>query len=187
MDDHETSTNEAIALLSGELHDKARTLNQLAQGPPGLTEPTAAYTLLENLAQTAVRFGQAAEQVDEFLTAQLDSERLGHDDGDDPVPIVTTIHNALGRATEQATDLGETFLQAAESLIPIHGLDDGEQSPVKQATVNLVGQADAEVETASQDFPKPIGDVLSNPASSEQAIASEPRSSPQVPHPRRER
>ncbi|GAA2160195.1 hypothetical protein GCM10009727_73060 [Actinomadura napierensis] len=46
MVDHETHTDERTELLAGELHERARTLNHLTQGPPGLTRPEATYTVL---------------------------------------------------------------------------------------------------------------------------------------------
>lgn len=184
MNDPEITTDEDIERLAGELHERVRALNRLTQGPPGLTEPSAAYTVLGNLAQTSFRLAQTAEQIDAFLTRELDAGRLGHDRGDDPVPAVTTAHNALGRVTEQAADLGDSFRRAASALAPIQGLDaDEEPSLDRHAVVNPNDQEVAQIRPASKDFPSPIGDVLpdSRPADD---IPPELRS---PPHPRRGR
>jgi hypothetical protein len=184
VNDHETPTNEDIERLAGELHERVRALNQLTQGPPGLTEPTAAYTVLGNFAQTSFRLAQAAEQIDAFLTRELDVGRLGHDHGDDPVPAVTAAHDALGRATEQAADLGDSFRRAASALAPIQGLDADEGLSLDSHTaVNPKDQEAAQVRRAGEDFPNPIGDVLPD-AKPANDVPPELRS---PPHPRRGR
>ncbi|MFD0535314.1 hypothetical protein ACFQY7_17750 [Actinomadura luteofluorescens] len=86
MNDHETRTNEDIERLAGELHERVRDLNYLTQDSPGLSELAAAYTVLGNLAQTSFRLAQTAEQIDAFLTRELDAGRLGHDQSGDPTP-----------------------------------------------------------------------------------------------------
>ncbi|MFG2245771.1 hypothetical protein [Spirillospora sp. NPDC048823] len=188
MDDHETRTDEDIERLAGELHETVRALNRLTQSPPGLTQPAAVYTVLGNLAQTAFRLVQTTQQLDAFLSEELDAGRLGHDQDEDPVPAVTRAHNAMSRAAEQAMDLGETFRRAAGALTPIHArepsLDRPAEADAKVAHVS--DESGEQVGCAGEDFPQPIGDVLPNPGRAEQASA-EARSSPQVPHPRRER
>lgn len=187
MNDHESRTDEDIERLAGELHERVRDLNQLTQGPPGLTEPAAAYTVLGNLAQTSFRLAQTAEHVDAFLTRELDAGRLGHDRGDDPVPAVTAVHDALGRVTEQAADLGDSFRRAASALAPVHALDTGEEpSPARRATVNPKDQETAHLRLAGKDFPSPIGDILPG-SSAVDDVPPELRSPPQPPHPRRGR
>ncbi|WP_152563817.1 hypothetical protein [Actinomadura welshii] len=187
MTDHETSADEAIERLAGELHERVRALNHLVQGPPGLSEPAAAYTVLGNLAQTSFRLAQTAEQIDAFLTRELDGGRLGHDRSADPVPAVTAAHNALGRVTEQAGDLGDSFRRAASALAPIHALDAGEEPPPdRHAAASPVGRKEAQVSVADEDFPRPISEVLPSPPSAED-VPPELRSPPQPPHPRRGR
>ncbi|GAA1892415.1 hypothetical protein [Actinomadura bangladeshensis] len=187
MNDHETPTDDDIERLAGELHERVRALNHLAQGPPGLTEPAAAYTVLGNLAQTSFRLAQTAEQIDVFLTRELDAGRLAHDQSDDPVPAVTTVHNALARATEQAAELGDGFRRAASALAPIHALDKGEGASLDEhAGVTLVGRGDAQVGSAGEDFPRTIGEVLPS-ADPAVDVPPELRSPPQPPHPRRGR
>ncbi|MFA1551792.1 hypothetical protein [Actinomadura chokoriensis] len=188
MTEQESPTNEAIERLAGELHERGRALNHLlAQGPPGLTEPATAYTVLANLTQTSFRLAQTAEQIDAFLTRELDAGRLGHDRGDDPVQAVTAVHNALGQVTEQAADLGESFRRAASALAPIRAQDGGgELSPGRRTVVNLVEREDAQVGPASKDFPRTINEVLPGPAVAED-LPPELRSPPQPPHPRRGR
>lgn len=188
MTEHETPTNEDIERLAGELHERVRALNHLMQGPPGITEPAVAYTVLGNLAQTSFRLAQTAEQIDAFLTRELDAGRLGHDRGDNPVPAVTTAHNALGQVTEQAADLGESFRRAAGALAPIHAVDDGEQPALDQRTsANLVDREGTQVGPAGEDFPRTIGEVLPPPTTAAEDVPPELRSPPQPPHPRRGR
>ncbi|MFA1544572.1 hypothetical protein [Actinomadura monticuli] len=185
MNDPGPRTDEDIERLAGELHERVRALNQLTQGPPGLTAPGAAYTVLGNLAQTSFRLVQAAEQIDAFLTRELDAGRLGHDRGDDPVPAVTTVHNALGRCTEQAADLGDSFRKAASALAPIRALDAGEEPTLdRHAAASLKEQEVAQIRPANEDFPNPIGDVLPGPPNPADPLPPELRS---PPHPRRGR
>ncbi|TDC91980.1 hypothetical protein [Actinomadura sp. 7K507] len=187
MNDHETRTNEDIERLAGELHERVRALNHATQGSPGLSEPAAAYTVLGNLAQTSFRLAQTAEQIDAFLTRELDADRLGHDRGDDPIPAVTAAHNALGRATEHAADLGESLRRAASALAPVHAVDDGEEPSLDQhAVANLSEGEEPQVGPASEDFPKTISEVLPNPTPAED-VPPELRSPPQPPSPRRGR
>lgn len=187
MDDQETSTDEDIERLAGELHERVRTLNHLTQGPPGLSEPAAAYTVLGNLAQTSFRMAQTAEQIDAFLTRELDANRLGNDRGDDPAPAVTAAHNALGRVTEQAAELGDSFRRAASALAPIHAVDDNEEASHDQhVEADLADRGDAQVGSASEDFPRTISEVLPRPGPAED-VPPELRSPPQPPHPRRGR
>lgn len=187
MNDHETRTDEDIERLAGELHECVRTLNHLTQGPPGLSEPAAAYTVLGNLAQTAFRLVQTAEQIDVFLTRELDAGRLGHDRGEDPVPALTAAHNALGRATEQAADLGESFRRVASALAPIHAVGDNEERSLNtRLAAGLVEGEKPQAGPARKDFPQPIGEVLPDPSHS-QDIPPELRSPPQPPFPRRGR
>ncbi|MFA1546157.1 hypothetical protein [Actinomadura chokoriensis] len=187
MNDHEPRTNEDIERLAGELHERVRALNHLTQDSPGLSEPAAAYTVLGNLAQTSFRLAQTAEQIDAFLTRELDAGRLGHDRSGDPTPAVTVAHNALGWAAEQAADLGDTFRRAASALAPIHALGVGAEQPVAQEVAENPGDREAaQVESAKKDFPSSIGDVLPNPCTTD-PVPPELRPPPQVPHPRRER
>lgn len=187
MNDHETRTDEDIERLAGELHERVRSLNHLTQGPPGLSEPAAAYTVLGNLAQTSFRMAQTAEQIDVFLTRELDAGRLGHDQGDDLVPAVAAAHNALARAAEQAADLGDGFRRATSALAPIHALDAAQEpSSDRRATVAPKEQEVDQIRPANEDFPSPISGVLpsSNPVDD---LPPELRSPPQPPHPRRGR
>lgn len=187
MNDHETRIDEDIERLAGELHERVRALNHLTQGSPGLTEPAAAYTVLGNLAQTSFRLAQTTEQIDAFLTRELDAGRLGHDQSEDPAPALTTVHNALASAAEQAADLGDDFRRAASALAPIHALDKGEAPSFdKHAEVTLVGREDAQVGSAGEDFPKTIGEVLPS-ADPAVDVPPELRSPAQPPHPRRGR
>ncbi|TDB95686.1 hypothetical protein [Actinomadura sp. 7K534] len=187
MNDPERRTDEDIERVAGQLHEHVRTLHHLTQGPPGLSEPAAAYTVLGNLAQTAFRLAQTAEQIDAFLTRELDAGRLGHDRGDDPVPAVTAAHNALGQVTEQAADLGDSFRRATSALAPIHAVDEGDKpSQDRRAVVKLVDEKNAQVRPANEDFPRTIGEVLP-PSNSAEDVPPELRSPPQVPHPRRGR
>ncbi len=121
VDEHEVSSDENIEFLAGDLPERVRSLNRLAQGLPGLTEPAAAYTILGNLAQASYELAETAEQIDAFLTRELESGRLGHDRGEDPVAAVTTAHDVLGWAAEQSAELGDSFRRAASALAPIHG------------------------------------------------------------------
>ncbi|MEU8803275.1 hypothetical protein [Spirillospora sp. NPDC048819] len=187
MNDHKTRTGADIERLAGELHERVRALNRLTQREPGLSEAAGAYTVLGNLAQTSFRLAQTAEQVDEFLTKELDAGNLGHDQGDDPVAAVTVAHNSLSQAAEQAADLGDSFRRAASAIAPIYTLGPGDEPALDQHAVRSAIEREAsQVEPAREDFPNPVGDVLTDP-SAVQHVAPELRSPPQARHPRRER
>ncbi|MVZ99032.1 hypothetical protein F8568_001245 [Actinomadura sp. LD22] len=190
MVDHETPTNERTELLAGELHERARALNNLTQGPPGLTRPETAYRILGDLAKTAFRLVGTAEQLDAFLNRELDAGRLLHYRGDDPVPTVLIAHDALAKAGEQSMNLGESFRQAQAALSGIHGPetepgalqhthDESQTLPDEQAE----GVA-SDIRPAARDFPHGIGDVLSGPPAA--PSSPDPRPHPKPPHPRRE-
>jgi hypothetical protein len=188
MTEHETPADERIELFAGELFDRARTLAQLIQDPPGLTRPEAVRTITGTLTQAAFRLAQIAEELDAFLNRELDAGRLGHHRGTDPVPTVLKAHDALAKATEQSMDLGVSFRRASRALDAIHGTEDAAPS-AQQKAVEGQTPADrstesrtAEIESASKDFPHPIGDVLSNPTTS----TTPHRPSPKPSHPRRE-
>ncbi|GAA4238091.1 hypothetical protein GCM10022254_52550 [Actinomadura meridiana] len=189
MNDHETGTNnEDIERLAAELHENVRALNHLTQGPPSLAGPAVAYSVLGSLAQTSFRLVQTVEQIDTFLTRELDAGRLGQDQGDDPARAVTTVHNALGQATEQAAELSDSFHRAASALAPVHGVDvGGEPSVELRDRANQSDREAAQVEPAEKDFPNSIGDVLPNSSATDPRPSETRSPPPQVPHPRRER
>ncbi|MDL4813198.1 hypothetical protein [Actinomadura opuntiae] len=191
MVDHETTTtDERTELLAGELHEHARTLNHLVQGPPGLTRPEAVRTIVGNLAQTMFRLVKVAEELDVFLDKALDAGRLRHDRGDDPLPSVLKAHDALVKATEQSMDLGESFVRARRALADIHGTKDDTESQQRAAskeqtpTDECAETASTEIQSAAEGFPHRIGDVL--PGSRTEPAAPEHRPHPKPPPPRRE-
>ncbi|MFB4298492.1 hypothetical protein [Actinomadura sp. NTSP31] len=190
MADHETPADERTELLAGELFDRARALAQLIQDPPGLTRPEAVSTITGNLTQAAFRLAQIAEELDAFLNRELDAGRLGHARGADPVPTVLKAHDALAKATEQSMNLGVSFRHARRALDDIHGTEDGTASPHQEAAKEetLADQRTesrtAEIESASRDFPHPIGDILTNTPTSQGP--EEHRPGPKPPPPRRE-
>lgn len=191
MTEHETPADERTELLAGELFDRARALAQLIQDPPGLIRPEAVRTITGNLTQAAFRLAQIAEELDAFLNRALDAGRLGHHRGDDPVPTVLKAHDALAKATEQSMDLGVSFRRASRALDAIHGTEDAAAPSAEQKAVEgqtpaaqRAGSRRAEIESASRDFPHPIGEVLSNTPTSPTPPEHHP--SPKPPPPRRE-
>ncbi|KAB2388664.1 hypothetical protein [Actinomadura montaniterrae] len=189
MTDHETPADERTELLAGELFDRARALAQHIQDSPGLMRPEAVRTITGNLTQVAFRLAQIAEELDAFLNRELDAGRLGHHRGDDPVPTVLKAHDALARATEQSMDLGVSFRRASRTLDVIHGTEDA--ASAQQKAVDGQSPADqraeartTEIESASKDFPHPIGDVLSSTPTP--PTPAEHRPSLKPPPPRRE-
>ncbi|WP_131741977.1 hypothetical protein [Actinomadura roseirufa] len=190
MDERGTPTDEDTALLAGELHERVRALNSLTKGAPGLTQPGTAYTVLANLAQTAFRLAQTAEQVDKFLDAELAAGRLGNDRGEDPVPTVLRAHDALALAAEHAQDLGESFRRAGGALVSIHARDVDEDPKLRSAVAPapfLGAEADPTPgpEVAGTDFPTPIEAALPKPDQPEPGTPNRgARQKP--PRPRRE-
>jgi len=142
MDAREHRTDKDIERFAAELNERVRTLNSLTERAPGLTQPGTAYTVLGNLAQTAFRLSQTAENLDAFLHRELDAGHLGHDRGDDPEPSVLKAHDALAQATEQSMDLGEAFRRAQGALVAIQA-PRGRHSPVtthRHKTVGITGR-----------------------------------------------
>ncbi|GAA2127223.1 hypothetical protein [Actinomadura napierensis] len=190
MVDHETPANERTELLAGELYERARTLVQSIQDPPGLTQPEAVRTIAGNLTQAAFRLAQIAEELDACLNRELDAGRLGHHRGDDPVPTVLKAHDALAKATEQSMDLGVSFRRACRALDDIHGTEDDTTSAQQEAaeeqtpTDEHAEPRSAEVQSAAKDFPHRISEVLSDTPAS--PSPPEHRPGPKPPPPRRE-
>ncbi|GLZ16375.1 hypothetical protein Acsp04_66100 [Actinomadura sp. NBRC 104425] len=189
MDDRENRTDKDTERFAAELNERVRILNGLTEGAPGLTQPETAYTVLGNLAQTAFRLSQTAEHLDAFLDRELNAGRLEHDHGDDPEPSVLKAHDALAQATEQSMDLGEAFRRAQGALAAIHAREGDTDLSLRNATKPAVSQAEsvegaAEPEPAAKDFPKPIGDVISEPVGKPSPPGARPNAAP--PKPRRE-
>lgn len=187
MADHETPADERTELLAGELHERARALIRLIKDPPGLARPEAARTILGNLAQTAYRFVKLAEHLDVYLDRALDTGRLQHERGDDPLPSVLKAHDALIRATEQSMDLAESFRRAQGALAVIHSTDttSPDQGKIETPLDEQARAAAADVQSAARDFPHGISDVLSDPGVAP-PTAGGPRRAPKPPPPRRE-
>jgi hypothetical protein len=191
MVDHETPTDERTELLAGELHERARTLNHLTQGTPGLTRPEAACTIAGNLAQTAFRLAKTAEQLDAFLNRELDAGRLLHERGDGLLPTALKAHDALAAACEQSMNLGESFRRAQGALAAIRGNDaDSETSQQVQSETELRVEEQTthatatDIQSAARDFPHSISDVLPGPPTA--PATPSPRQNPKPPSPRRE-
>ncbi|MFD0900127.1 hypothetical protein [Actinomadura sediminis] len=190
MDEHDTRTDEDTERLAGELYNHVRELNRRTQDGPGLTQPTTAYTVLGNLAQASFGLAQTAEQLDLFLDRELSAGRLGHDHGELVVAAVRA-HDALGRAHEYATELGEAFRRAQGALTSVHSaVEDEAQSLDKaeetHATVaDQPASAESGVEPAMRDFPTPIGEVLSGEGKAD-ASPGQRFSTPHPARPRRE-
>ncbi|MFF0522300.1 hypothetical protein ACFYTC_26610 [Actinomadura nitritigenes] len=187
MVDHETPSDERTELLAGEMHERARALIRLIQDPPGLTRPEAARTILGNLAQTAYRFVKLAEHLDVFLDGAVDAGRLQHERGDDPLPSVLKAHDALIRATEQSMDLAESFRRAQGALAVIQSTEatSPDHAETETPLVEQARTAATDVQSAARDFPRGIGDVLSDPGAAP-PTAGGLRRAPQPPPPRRE-
>ncbi|MWA02352.1 hypothetical protein F8568_022405 [Actinomadura sp. LD22] len=191
MVDHETPTDERTELLAGELHERARTLNHLTQGTPGLTRPEAACTIAGNLAQTAFRLAKTAEQLDAFLHRELDAGRLVHERGDGLLPTALKAHDALAAACEQSMNLGESFRGVQGALAAIRGIDADSETPQRaqgETELRVEEQTDqataSDIQPAARDFPRSIGDVLSGPPAAPSSPSHRPSSKP--PSPRRE-
>ncbi|QFG22896.1 hypothetical protein [Actinomadura sp. WMMB 499] len=187
MDEHDTRTDDDTERLAGELYSRVRELNRCVQEGPGLTRPATAYTVLGNLAQSSFSLAQTAEQLDMFLDRELSAGRLGHDHGE-LVPAAVRAHDALARASEHATEVGEAFRRAQGALAPIHSTVDNEvQSPEKAEEADTtvadhLGGATRDLDPAERDFPAPIGEVLAEGSQPERSSAPRP-STPRPPRP----
>ncbi|MFD0690968.1 hypothetical protein [Actinomadura fibrosa] len=189
MSETDARTDHDTELLAGELHERVRALNSLTRGGRGLTQPSAAYTILGNLAQTAFCLAQTAEQIDAFLDRELTAGRIVHDQGINPVPAVLRAHDALVRSAEQMQEAGDSLRRAQGALTTIHAHEVDEVQSLRQrpsaAPLHQADHAASEVNPAGAGFPAPIGDML--PEASQSIVEQqERRPTPQPPPNRRE-
>ena len=177
-----TRNDEVTEQLARDLYEQVRQLNYATGGPPGLTRPSTAYTVLGNLSAAAYGLDQALAQLDRFLRHELNTGHFGHDQGDLNAAI-RDCGQALARARNDARALSNTTGDAQNAISAVHGPLSpalGEASPSQQTISEPKGQQQESRtagDLAAEDFPAPITDTLQ--AGSGSALA--PGCSPSLP------
>jgi hypothetical protein len=129
-----TRNDEAAEQLAHDLYEHVRQLNYAVGGPPGLTRPSTAYTVLGNLSAAAHGIDQTLAQLDRFLRHELNAGHLGHDQGGLNAAI-RDCGQALARARNDARALSKTTGDAQNAISAAHGPLSpalGEASPSQQ-------------------------------------------------------
>ncbi|ROO90510.1 hypothetical protein EDD29_8239 [Actinocorallia herbida] len=118
--------------IARNIYEDVRRLNHTTAGPPGLTYPGTAYTILGNLSAAVHSLGQTLEQLDRFLGDELNAGRLGHDLGHNPITEIQRAQDGLRAAGAVARDLGNTLGHAQSAINAVNAQP--ELSPVRLAT-----------------------------------------------------
>lgn len=141
--------------LARELREQVRTLNYATAGPPGLTLPGTAYTILGCLQEAEYGLGQALQQLDQFLAHELAAGRLGHDSGQPADEAIDEARHALAKASGLAEGLSRALGTAQTAIAFIHAhTTDLAYTDNPSSTI---------VRTAATDFPQPLTTALDAP------------------------
>ncbi|GAA0946934.1 hypothetical protein [Actinocorallia libanotica] len=117
--------------IARDLYEGVRQLNHATAGPPGLTYPGTAYTVLGNLAVAVYGLEQSLGQLHRFLGEELDAGKLGHDLGHSPASDVHRAQEAIFAAGAMTRKLATTLGRAQNALHAINAQP--ELSPVRLA------------------------------------------------------
>ncbi|SNR38266.1 hypothetical protein [Actinomadura mexicana] len=163
--------DEETTRLATNLYEHVRQLNHATAGPPSLTLPATAYTILGNLSATTYGLDQLLEQINRFFLRELQADRLGHDRGED-LAIVLDRH---GRTLAEARPLLQALCSAlsdAQSTINAVHFRPTHRGAASLTTQDNTYEDDAGVRAAANDFPSPITDptLLVPPAVSERSV-----------------
>jgi hypothetical protein len=178
-----TRNDEVTERLARDLYEQVRQLNHATGGPPGLTRPSTAYTVLGNLSAAAHGIDQTLAQLDRFLRHERNAGHLGHDQGDLNAAI-RDCGQALARARIDARALSKATGDAQNAISAVHGPLSpalGEASPSQQTISEPKGQQQGPRtagDLAAEGFPAPITDTLQAGSGSEPASG---RHSPPLP------
>lgn len=146
--DGQTRSDETTEQLAWDLYEQVRRLNHVTAGPPDLTRPSTAYTLLGNLSAATHGLDQTLAQLDRFLQHELAAGRLGHDQGHDPAQAIQDACGALSDARAETFRFARSLGHAQIALSAIHG-------PIQPTTAAPHPGA-----LAADDFPRSVGEAL---------------------------
>ncbi|SPT60537.1 hypothetical protein [Actinomadura madurae] len=162
--------DDQTADLASSLYEHVRQLNYATAGPPSLTLPGTAYTILGNLGAAAYGLDQVLDQINRFFLRELQADRLGHDQAEDLPDVLSRHGQALAEARQHARALCAALSDAQSAVNAVHS----RATRGREAPSTIEGTAhvdDAGVAAAANDFPRPITDptLLSPPPTGEQS------------------
>ncbi|MBO2461443.1 hypothetical protein [Actinomadura violacea] len=146
-------SDDHTADLASNLYEHIRQLNLATAGPPSLTLPGTAYTILGNLSAATYGLDQVLDQINRFFLRELQADRLGHDQAEDLADVLSRHGQALAEARQHARALCAALSDAQATINAVHGR---ETPPIIEGET-LVD--DAGVAAAANDFPRPITDL----------------------------
>jgi hypothetical protein len=160
--------DDETAQLAANLYEHVRQLNYATAGPPSLTLPSTAYTILGNLSAVTYGLDQLLDQINRFFLRELQADRLGHDHGEDLTDVLSRHGQALAEASRHAQALCATLSDAQSAINAVHC----RPARGREASLTTRGETrkdDAGVAAAAHDFPRPITDptLLAPPPASE--------------------
>jgi hypothetical protein len=161
--------DDQTADLSSNLYEHVRQLNYATFGPPSLTLPGTAYTILGNLSAATYDLDQVLDQINRFFLRELQTDRLGHDQAEDLADVLNRHGQALAEARQHARALCAALSDAQSAINAVHSRATRE----RETPPTIEGKTrvdDAGVAAAANDFPRPITDptLLASPPTGEQ-------------------
>lgn len=149
--------DDQTADLASNLYEHLRQLNYATAGPPSLTLPGTAYTILGNLSAATYGLDQVLDQINRFFLRELQADRLGHDQAEDLADVLSRHGQALAEARQHARALCAALSDAQSAINAVHSraTRGREAPPLIEAKTHV---DDAGVAAAANDFPRPITD-----------------------------
>lgn len=149
--------DDQTADLASNLYEHVRQLNYATAGPPSLTLPGTAYTILGNLSAATYGLDQVLDQINRFFLRELQADRLGHDQAEDLADVLSRHGQALSEARQHARALCAALSEAQSAINAVHTrITHGREAP--PTTEGETQVDDAGVAAAANDFPRPITD-----------------------------
>ncbi|QKG23889.1 hypothetical protein [Actinomadura verrucosospora] len=149
--------DDQTADLASNLYEHVRQLNLATAGPPSLTLPGTAYTILGNLSAATYGLDQVLDQINRFFLRELQADRLGHDQAEDLADVLSRHGQALAEARQHARALCTALSDAQATINAVHSRTtrgrEARPTPAGKTHVDDVGVA-----AAANDFPRPITD-----------------------------
>ncbi|GAA0245367.1 hypothetical protein GCM10009527_047560 [Actinomadura nitritigenes] len=151
--------DDQTADLASNLYEHVRQLNDATTGPPSLTLPGTAYTILGNLSAATYGLDQLLDQINRFFLRELQADRLGHDQAEDLADVLSRHGQALAEARQHSRALCAALSDAQSTINAVHSraTHGREASP---ATDGRTRVDDVGVAAAANDFPRPITDPM---------------------------
>ncbi|MEU4820481.1 hypothetical protein AB0H37_01280 [Actinomadura sp. NPDC023710] len=161
--------DEETTRLATNLYEHVRQLNYATAGPPSLTLPGTAYTILGNLSAATYGLDQVLDQINRFFPRELQAARLGHDQAEDLADVLSRHGQALAESRQHARALCAALSEAQSAIHAVHS----RVTRGREAPPTVEGKAhggDAGVAAAANDFSRPITGptLLAPPPASEQ-------------------